>query len=140
MTRTGPSKQADGAGADGRLRQARDYKQAAEDLLALALEDANANPAVSQIVLSAIAYADAMTARLIGRINKKDHAALPALLREALGKRLPDAQITRLKRILAEKDTVQYGVRLKRKREAETLYADLEKFAGWAEKELGRRG
>lgn len=138
MTRIGPTKQAGGSDADGRLRQARDYKQAANDLLALAAEDANANPIISQIVLSAIAYADALTARLTGRINKKDHAALPALLREAAGRRLSDSQVTRLKRILAEKDTVQYGVRLKRKREAEVLCADLEKFAGWVETELSR--
>jgi hypothetical protein len=35
------------------------------------------------------------------------------MLRDALGNRLPRAQETRLRRILAEKDPAQYGARLK---------------------------
>ncbi len=140
MTRTGPSKPADESDSGGRLRQARSYMQAAEDLLALAEDDTNANPIISSIVLSAIAYADAVTAKLIGQINKQDHGALLALLRASLGKKLEPSQLTPLRRILADKDAAQYGARSKRKGEAEKLLADLRKFAQWAESELaGRR-
>ncbi|MER9775481.1 hypothetical protein [Mesorhizobium sp. M0220] len=94
------------------------------------------NPAMSQIVNAAIAYADALTARFAGKINRADHAAVVKTMRDALGNRLPAAQASRLRSILDEKDETQYGIRAKSLPEAESLLDKLEKFAEWAEKEL----
>jgi len=96
------------------------------------------NPVMSQIVNAAIAFTDALTAKYIGRVNQRDHAAAVKALRDALGNRLPAAQETRLRRILGEKDEVQYGTRLKTSVEAERLLTQLEEFADWVEKELAR--
>ena len=77
MTRNSPRRK---VGADfwsGRLRQGRDFLEAARQALELADQGQNANPIVSQIVLSAIAYADCLTARRAGVVNTQDHAAAP---------------------------------------------------------------
>ncbi|MER9543853.1 hypothetical protein NKI72_17460 [Mesorhizobium sp. M0437] len=91
---------------------------------------------MSQIVNAAIAYADALTARFAGTINRADNAAVVKTMRDALGNRLPAAQASRLRSILHEKDEAQYGIRAKSLPEAESLLDKLEKFAEWAEKEL----
>jgi len=84
----------------------------------------------SPMVLAAIAYSDAVTARFLGRVNQVDHAALPKLLRDALGNQLPDAQMRRLRRILQEKDETQYGARLKSRDEAQRLLEDRDQLLG----------
>jgi hypothetical protein len=96
------------------------------------------NPVMSQIVNAAIAFTDALTAKYIGRVNQQNHTAAVEALRDALGNRLPVAQETRLRRILGEKDEVQYGTRTKTKVEADRLLAHLESFAAWAEAKLQR--
>jgi hypothetical protein len=138
MTRKGPSKTVDAAFGDGRLRVARSYLKAARDELTLAEAEDIGNPSMSQIVNAAIAFTDALTARH-GRVNRQDHAAAVKTLRDALGNRLPAAQEKRLRRILAEKDEVQYGARLKSRAEAEHLLQELDEFAAWAESELERK-
>ena len=138
MTRIGPSGPADEGFGEGRLRLARAFLKAAKDEATLAEEGDIGNPIISQVVNAAIAYADALTARLAGRVNRRDHAAIAKALRDALGERLPDAQERRLRRILAEKDAAQYGARIKRKAEAVRLLAELEELALWAETELAR--
>jgi hypothetical protein len=55
-----------------------------------------------------------------------------------LGNRLPVAQETRLRRILSEKDEIQYGARATTAMEAKRLLGQLETFAAWAEAELQR--
>jgi hypothetical protein len=60
------------------------------------------------------------------------------MLRDALGNRLPRAQETRLRRILAEKDPAQYGARLKTRTDGQRLLAQMVEFAAWAESELCR--
>ena len=85
-----------------------------------------------------IASADALTARAAARVNRHDHMAAVKALRDALGNRLPGAQETRLRRILAEKDEVHYGPRAKTAQEARLMLAKLEAFALWAEGEIGR--
>jgi len=57
-------------------------------------------------------------------------------VREALGGDLPDAQAARLRRILADRDEVQYGSSLGRYSEAERMLSDLEAFAAWTERRL----
>jgi hypothetical protein len=99
----------------------------------LAEPHANANPITLQVVTAAIAYADALTARFGGTINRKDHAAAPRTLRAVLGNRLPRVQERRLARIIEHKDEAQYGARTGRLGEAAALLAELEDFAAWAE-------
>jgi hypothetical protein len=139
MTRKGPSKPVDETYAPRRLEVARAFLKAAEDEATLADSGDVGNPIVSQVVNAAIAYTDAVTAASSGRINQKDHAVVVKALRDALGERLPDVQAKRMRRILAEKDTAQYGARLLRVKEAVRLLADLREFAAWAETEIARR-
>jgi hypothetical protein len=138
MTRTGSSKTVDSTFGEGRLRIARAYLKAARDELMLAESNDIGNPIMSHIVTAAIAFADALTARH-GRVNRQDHAAAVKTLRDALGNRLPAAQEKRFRRILAEKDEVQYGARLKSRSEAEQMLRELDEFAAWAESELERK-
>ncbi|ESX64518.1 hypothetical protein NKH84_13955 [Mesorhizobium sp. M0902] len=136
MTRRGATKAVETGFGEGRLRIARSYLKAARLEVAMSGTGDIGNPAMSQIVNAAIAYADALTARFAGKINRADHAAVVKTMRDALGNRLPAAQASRLRSILDEKDETQYGIRAKSLPEAESLLDKLEKFAEWAEKEL----
>lgn len=133
MTRKGRSKPVDQGHHSSRLQLARAYLRQADDGLELLDAGQPANPVVSHVVLAAIAYSDAATARFIGRVNQTDHAALPRLLRDALGNQLPEAEMRRLRRILQQKDEAQYGARLKTRDEARQILADLHLFAQWVE-------
>jgi hypothetical protein len=136
MSRTGSGKQVDREFARGRLENARAYLQAARDAVALASETANANPAMSQMVNAAIAYADALTALKTSVKNQKDHRAAVKTLRDAFGKELPKAQQSQLRRILDLKEDVQYGAKRGRVADAKMLLGALEKFAEWAEQQF----
>ena len=136
MTRTGPAKKVAKEYATGRLANARAYLQAAHDTFALAREGSNTNPAMSQIINAAIAYTDALTASRKSLVNQQDHGAAVKLPREAFGRELPVAQERQLRRILEDKDEVQYGVSMGRYSEAEERLADLEAYAAWAEMQL----
>jgi hypothetical protein len=138
VTRKGSARSVDAGVAQGRLRLARAYLKAARTELAATEKGDIGNPAMSQIVNAAIAFTDALTARYAGRANRQDHAAAVKALRDALGNRLPMAQETRLRRILSEKDEVQYGAKAKTDVEARRLLALLEEFAAWAELEVAR--
>ncbi len=138
MTRTGPTKSASPVDSNLRLGKARAYLEAARNLLALLRDGEMADPIVSTIANSAIAYSDALTARYAGKFNKQDHRAAPKLLRDALGKELPREQETCFSRILGHKDEAQYGTRSKRRDEAELLLKDLERFAAFAETLLSK--
>ncbi len=92
------------------------------------------NGAITLMVTAAIAYADAITAKLKGVVNKQDHQAASRLLREALGNSLPDKQEKFFRRLLGRKDEVNYGARRSTTYdEAERLVAELDEFAVWAE-------
>jgi hypothetical protein len=136
MTRKGSTKAVDKNFGDGRLRIARSYLKAARIEVAMAETGDIGNPAMSQIVNAAIAYADALTVRFAGMVNRADHAAVVKTLRDALGNRLPDTQANRLRSILDQKDEAQYGIRTKSLPDASALLDKLEKFAQWAELEL----
>lgn len=138
MTKKGTAKPVDGIFAEGRLRMARAYLKAAQIEMTVAEPEDVGNPAMSQIVNAAIAFTDALTARYAGRANQQDHAAAVKTLRDALGNRLPNAQETNLRRILNEKDDVQYGARTRTQDDAKALLGRLEEFATWAEAELAR--
>ena len=136
MTRRGPERQVDDRFWAGRLDNARTFRHAAEALSDLAEEGENANPIVALIVLSAVGYGDALTARVRGVVNRQDHQALPRAVRDALGNRVPEAELTRLRRILAEKDAADYGARYGNLAPARALLADLQRFAQWVEQTL----
>jgi hypothetical protein len=136
MTRKGPAKPVDKDFALGRLNVARGYLKAARDMAKQAGDRDIGNPIVALAVLSAIAYADAVTAMRAARINQKDHRAAVKTLRDALGSGLPAAESKRLARILNEKDNAQYGSRATKKETALNRLDDLEAFAAWAEAEL----
>lgn len=136
MTRTGPRKTVDAQYWEQRLTQARAFLEAARDAAALAEPGQNANPIVSQLVLSAIAYGDCLTAKRARVVNRQDHAAAPKLLREVLRDALPADQEARFRSVLANKDAAQYGARSMRLDRARRLLEELEAFARWAEEFL----
>ena len=139
MVRAGPTRTAGGDEWRGRLSNARAFRRAAENLLDLWEEGENGNPIVTLLVLAAIGYGDALSARFGGTVNQKDHAALPATIRAAMGNQADATQLTRLRRILDEKDVASYGARIGRMEAARELAAQLERFGSWAESTLSQR-
>jgi hypothetical protein len=133
MTRQGPRKKVDVDFWEGRLRAGKDFLLAAQNAMVLVEPGQNTNPAISLIVSSAIAFADALTARKAQVVNQQDHAAAATLLRDVLRNTLPEAQEKRYRRILGYKDQAQYGARTSSVEQAERLLRDLEEFAVWAE-------
>ncbi len=131
-------RRSDPGDAPGRLRKARAFLQAAEDGLAQADERGAGDPIMSNAVLAAIAYADALTMKVSGVKNDEDHMALPRTLRRALGNRLPREQETRIQRILALKNEVQYEHRTSSILEARELVDQVRRFASWIELEFVR--
>ena len=88
------------------------------------------------IVLAAVGYGDAITARARGVVKRQDHQALPRVVRNALDNRIPEAELGRLRRILAENDAADYGARYGNLAPARALLADLHRFAQWVEQAL----
>jgi hypothetical protein len=138
MVRTGPSKKKDAGYAAARLTIARGFLKEARASAAFADAGDIANPTISTIIHSAIAYADALTARFKGEINQGDHQAVVKLLRSTLGKELPAKQEANLRTLLEQKDEVQYGGRIMLRTEADRALERLESFAAWAEDVLAR--
>lgn len=133
MTGKSPRKTVGALYWQGRLRAAQAYLQAAQQALILAEPGQNASPAISQIVLAAIAYGDSLTAKRALVINQQNHASAPRLLRDVLRNTLPETQAQRFRRILSRKDEAQYGTHLASVEEARRLLVELETFARWAE-------
>jgi hypothetical protein len=133
VTKKGPPKAVDALFRQGRLREARAFREAAELAMQQAAPEQNCRPAASQMVFAAIAYDDCLTAWRAQVVNQQDHAAAPRLLRDVLRDALPAAQEKRYRRILGVKDEVQYGTRSTPPEEAPRLLADLLAFARWVE-------
>lgn len=132
------ARRADPGDAPGRLRKARAFLRAAEDGLVLANERGTGDPIMSNAVLAAIAYADALTMKAAGVKNEADHMTLPRTLRRSLGNRLPREQETRLQRILGLKNEIQYEHRTSSIPEARELVELVRRFAEWVEIEFVR--
>ena len=139
MTRRGPASPASHGDAPLRLKKAEAYLQAARDGLALLETEEVADPVVSNIVNSAIGFADAVTATIGGVINRQDHKAVVKLLRSLLNDRFAKGEAARLTRILDRKEAAQYGTTFVRPAEAARLLVDLEKFAEWARRTISER-
>ena len=119
--------------AHGRLRKARAFHRVAQEaLVLLETEGLDRAPVLSNATLSAIAYTDAVTIIADGRVNQKDHATAAALLRDCLGRDLPDGRLTDLRGLLAVKDEVQYGARISPHETAAKAIERLDRFATWA--------
>lgn len=138
MARPGKGKRVSRGEWQGRLDAGKSFRKAAQDLLDLAEESSAGNPIIAQAVLAAIAYGDAITVKFGQFQNTAVHAALPRAIRSVLGSRFPQAQSTRLTRLLGLKDESQYGHRMASVREARDVMEQLDRFADWAEKELTR--
>jgi hypothetical protein len=140
MTRTGAAKRVAASYALGRLRKAVAFHEVARIAAEQIERIGDPDPVLSNAILAAIAYTDAITAAFGGEVNSKDHAAAAKLLRDSLGAELPDAQERRLVRLLGSKDEVQYGARAGRRDHAAARIEDLEAFARWAVALLAERG
>lgn len=125
----------------GRLRKARAFHRVAQAAMPLLASEAlDRAPVLSNAALAAIAYVDALTIASDGKVNLKDHATAPTLLRACLGRHLPDARLADLRGILSLKDEVQYGVRIAPPVQAEQVLDRLDRFAAWAEGWLRSNG
>jgi hypothetical protein len=132
MTNKGPRRAATDGEWSGRLTQAREFHESARSLVTLA-GSKSYNGAITLMITAAIGYADAITAKLNGVVNKQDHQAASRLLRDVLGNSLPDKHEKYFRRLLGRKDEVNYGARSTTHDEAERLIAELDEFAAWAE-------
>jgi hypothetical protein len=139
MVKAPPSRPVEPGDAGGRLRNARDFKRDAEELIALRDDDDNANGVITLIVNAAIAYADALTGKYVGFVNQQDHKTVTTGLIRALGQRADKSQLKRLSTILGQKDASSYGPRRSPRQKAQDLLDQLDRFAFWVEEEMERR-
>ncbi len=139
MVKSGPGRPVDTGEWEGRLRNARDFKRDAEELIDLRADDENANGVITLIVNAAIAYADALTGKYGSFVNQQDHKAVSTGLTRALGLRADKAQLKRLGTIVGQKDASSCGPRRTPKQKAQDLLEQLDRFAAWAEEEMERR-
>jgi len=139
MVRSGSTKKVPDTHWVGRLRRARQFLRIAQDSLVFVKPGDDGGPIMSIMILSAVAYADALTVAVSEVVNHGDHAKVTKVLRDALGNELPKAQETNLKQMLSQKDDVQYGARFEPLLDAEQMMQRARSFADWVENELARR-
>jgi hypothetical protein len=140
MTRTGRTKHVDKATAYGRLRKAIAFHKATQMIHTMMSDVGAADVMAANAVLATIAYADAMTAAILGQINQQDHKGVTALLRDALQNKLPTAEESRLRRLIDRKGEASYGDGLGRPADSDAILSDLDKFASFAIQSLRDRG
>lgn len=128
----------DKAAWTGRRNAGRAHLKTARDALAVADKGDDGRLIVQGAILSAIAYGDALTIRVAGVKNGNDHQRLGDALRFALGNRAPQKELTKLERLLKQKDDSAYGHRLMTLDEARAAIEKASDFATWAEGELAR--
>ena len=139
MTRLSTRKTVPDSHWNGRLREAKDYLDAARRLIEASSDSDNGNPILSLITTAAIGFGDALTACRAGVVNQQDHAAATKLLRDVLRSSLPDEQERNFVRLLGKKDEIQYGIRATPMPVARLRLEDLESFAQWANEILSPR-
>lgn len=136
MTRQAPRKKVPPDFWESRRRAGRDFLKAAQDGLAIADPGDSGAPVMSNVILAAIAYADALTAKRANVINSEDHNAAPRLLRDVLKQALPPSKEKRFVDTLKNKSVIQYGAKSFSQAEAEKFLLHFENFATWAEEQL----
>lgn len=134
----GPWKQVDRSRGRGRHRDGRAFLQTAQDALALADPGDSGKPIMSNALRAVIAYADALTIKFGGIKNTQDHKTLPRTLQQALGQRARKKQLRRLRRLLGQKNDIDYHHRDMDLEEARRFLKRAERFGKWAEQELMR--
>lgn len=88
----------------GRRDAARAHLKAARNALAMAEDGDDGRLIVQGAILAAIGYGDALTIRAAGIKNGENHQQLPVTVRHALGNQAPRTELTRLTRLLSQKD------------------------------------
>lgn len=136
MTRQAPRKKVPPDFWESRRRAGRDFLKAAQDGLAIADSGDSGAPVMSNVILAAIAYADALTAKRANVVNSADHNAAPRLLRDVLKDALPAIQEKRFVDTLRNKSVIQYGAKSFSRAEAGKFLLNFENFAAWAEEQL----
>lgn len=136
MTRQAPRKKVPPDLWEARRRAGRDFLKAAQDGLAIGDPGDSGAPVMSNVILAAIAYADALTAKRANVVNSEDHSAAPRLLRDVLRHALPAPQEKRFADTLKNKSVIQYGAKSFSRAEAENFLLNFENFAAWAEEQL----
>lgn len=136
MTRQGSRKKVPADFWESRRRAGRAFLKAAQDGLAVAEPADGGAPIMSNVILAAIAYADALTAKRANVVNAEDHNAAPRLLRDVLKQALPAAQEKRFVDTLKNKSVIQYGAKTFSRGEAENFLLNFAPFASWAEDQL----
>ncbi len=135
MTRTGKNARTsiDPLSAAGRLVKAKSFHEVAKLSADLLQEDGmDRGPVVSNAILAAIAYSDAITIATTGKVSKGDHNNAATLLSECVGKDIKAIQLADFKNLLAIKDAVQYGARYTTPAMATKAMAQLGRFSEWA--------
>lgn len=117
--------------ANGRM-----HLQDAQNKLDLLDEGTNAKGIAADAVLAAIAFADAVTVQRLNQHNVADHSALPDLVQRALGRDAAKDQVTRLRRVIAEKSRAQYGGSTWSQADADDYLKQVRRFCVWAERVL----
>jgi hypothetical protein len=122
----------------GRRDAGRAHLKTARNALLVADEGDDGRLIVHGAILCAIAFGDALTIKVAGIRNGIDHQRLPDTVRQALGNRVAQAELTRLARLLKRKDDSAYGHRALSLDDARMAVAQAEAFATWVEAELVR--
>lgn len=119
-----------------RLDKAILFQRQAQNNYDLLDEAADATGVLSDVILAAIAFGDALTIKALGQTNKDNHTNLPALIRQSLGNRASASQITILTKLLTLKSEVQYGHKRIPVNRAKQSLENLEKFSIWVQQML----
>lgn len=122
----------------GRRDAGRAHLKSARNALEIADDGDDGRLVIQGAILSAIAFGDALTIRIASIKNGNDHQRLVDAVRHALGNRAPQAELTRLTRLLRQKDDSAYGHRAMTLDEARAALEKADLFAMWAEGELAR--
>lgn len=138
VVKRGPWKRVPRSRWRGRHRDGRNFLQTAEEALALTDPGDSGKPVMSNALRAVIAYGDALTIKY-GRIqNTQDHSTLPRAIKQALGQRAEEKQVRRLRRLLGQKNDIDYHHRDLDLDEARRFLKRARRFARWAEEELMR--
>lgn len=136
MTRTDRAKRVDPASAESYAEVARRLVHAGRTIVDHS-DRRHASAVAILAVHAVIAYADAVTIHVSGRKStSSDHSAVGKLLRETLGKRLPDAQAKLIARVISAKDQFEYQGYVATWAEASGLLQRAERVGAWVEEVL----
>ena len=106
----------------------------ARDTMHSELEKGNFNSAASSAVKCAINACNALTVAVSGEISsgKKHEDAAFLLVERVKGKDVTEA-VSIFRRIVSKKTDIDYGVKLARRGDAESLIRYADEFLGWVE-------